>query len=166
MNTAQATEAEVDVLALATNEELEETVKEFDFDELDTVDYGSITHRVAVREDSEGNPISGFIIVGKNSPQYLTVTGNVRTANIQRSAKRGRAIETATKEGAALVSKTVVANDKAIALAVVVDWFGMTKGGKPMEFSKEAVLRAFQKLPTWQNKVLAALEVDANFTKV
>lgn len=123
------------------------------------------THKVAVIEDDDGNPIAGFVIVGKNSPEYQQAANAVRIDNIKRAAKRKQQIDTSTDQGAAVLAKTVAANDATVALSVVIDWFGMLNNGQPMPFSKDLVAKMFEKLPQWQVKVLNELEVEANFTK-
>jgi hypothetical protein len=137
--------------------------KGFDISALDTEDQA--THRVAVIEDVEGNPVTGFIIVGKNSPEYQEVANQNRIENIKRAAKRKQQIDTSTDAGAKVVVDTVSSNDRKTALAVTVGWFGMLSGGKELPFDKAIAEKMFDKKPTWQEKVLKELEADANFTK-
>jgi hypothetical protein len=135
----------------------------FNIDDLDAVDQTTHTHSVSVIDDEDGNPITGFVIVGKNSKEYQEVAQTVRIDNIKRAAKRKQQIDTATDAGAGIVARTVAGNDNAVALAVVVGWFGMLSGGEQMAFDKNMVSRMFAKFPQWEVKVLAALEADANF---
>lgn len=137
----------------------------FSLDDLDAADE-RITFDVAVKEDLDGNPICGFKIVGKNSPEAITASNAIRIANIKRASKRSKQIDSATDEGAAAISRTVELNDRSLAMAITVDWFGFTLEGAPMPFDRSRVEKLFDKYPTWQTKVLNALEVDSNFTKV
>lgn len=137
--------------------------KGFDLDQLDNDQV--ITHSVAVLQDDDGNDVTGFIIVGKNSPEYQEASKSVRINNIKRASRRKGQIDSASDVGAALIAKTVEEGDRALALSVVIGWFGMLKNGQLMKFDKEVVAKMFQKYPQWQAKVLAALEDDANFMK-
>lgn len=138
----------------------------FDIENLDNDSINEIKHTVAIAEDAEGNPTMGFIIVGKNSLQYMNATDEMRITNIKKASKRNKAIDTATDDGAALVAKTISDNDRKVALAVVTGWFGFNSEGAPATFDKRVVEKAFIKYPTWQAKVTAALENEANFTPV
>jgi hypothetical protein len=136
----------------------------FDIADLET-NNGPVTHKVAVIEDLDGNPVTGFIIVGKNSQEYQEASQAIRIENIKRAAKRKTQIDTSTDLGATVVARTVASNDKTIALAVVVGWFGMLSDGKEIPLDKAVVEKMFTKYPTWQDKVLKELDVEANFTK-
>lgn len=137
----------------------------FDIDGLDASDNEPITFEVAVIKDDEGNAISGFLIVGKNSEEAVAVNRFIRMENIKRAAKRRKSVDTSTDEGAAIVAKTVDNNDRLTALAITVGWFGFNKGGVPITFDKALVEKMFDKYPRWQELVLNAFEEDANFTK-
>jgi hypothetical protein len=137
----------------------------FDVNELDNPNVQEVTHKVAVIEDEDDNPISGFVIVGKNSPQYQEAANAIRTENIKRGSKRKKQLDGSTDEGAAVIARTVKANEKTIALAVVIDWFGFNSNGQAIPFDKAMVEKMFEKKPQWQAQVNAALETDANFMK-
>ncbi len=136
----------------------------FNIDELDNDVV--VTHKCSVVEDADGESVCGFILVGKNSPEHQNAANAVRVGNIQRAGKRKTQLDTATAEGASIVSKTVAKNDRTIALAVVTGWYGFMSGGKEMPFNKELVEKMFDKYPQWQVKVLADLDIEANFMKV
>jgi hypothetical protein len=133
----------------------------FDLDNLVAV--AALTHRCGVKFDDEGEATMGFIMVGKNSPEYRQVQKEIRIENIQRAAKRKTQIDTATVEGATVVADTVEANDQRIATAVVVGWFGFTRGGKEVDFDKATAAGVLEAMPAWRDRVLADLEADANF---
>ncbi len=137
---------------------------DFDIDNLDALTRA--THACGVRFDVDGNAISGFHIVGKNSDEYLAAQAEIRSANLQRSAKRKEQIDASTPEGATAVVNVMISNERTTAMAVVTGWFGFNKGGQPMEFDKAVVAQMFDKMPTWQSKVLDDLDKEANFTKV
>lgn len=137
----------------------------FDLSSLDSADLKEPTHKVSVQDDADGESIQGFIVVGKNSEQFQKVSGAIRIDNIMRAGKRKAQIDTATEVGAGVVSRTVELNDRATALAVVTDWYGFNLEGSPVKFDPSYVAKLFNKFPQWQIKVLAALEVEANFTQ-
>lgn len=138
--------------------------KGFDIDAMNSND-DPVTHNVCVISDEDGNEVSGFIIVGKNSNEYQSVTQELRIEGIKRAARRKTTLDTSTDSGASVVARLVDENDRKKALAVVVGWYGMNSSGQPTKFDKTLVERMFTKFPTWQDKVLAALEDDANFMK-
>lgn len=136
----------------------------FEVEDLDKAD--EATFNVAVIKDEEGEPVSGFIIVGKNSPEYQAENEAIRIEGIKRASKRSKQIDTSTDAGAALVAQTVSSNEKRLALAVTVGWFGFNSEGAPLAFNKQMVEKMYAKKPTWLAEVSNALEADGNFTKV
>src|SRR4051812_4354283 len=85
-----------------------------------------VTVKVPVLFDEDGEPKAGFLIVGKNSPEYRGANHAIRSEGYQRSAKRKTAIDTATEEGASHLVSLVDGNQGRIALAVAVESFGFT----------------------------------------
>lgn len=138
----------------------------FELSNFDSVDLSRNIFDVVISRNADGDPISGFHIVGKNSIEFQTAFISTRQSGIKRSAKRSQAIDTSTDEGAALVAKTVDDNEKVFALAVTVGWFGFNLEGQPAEFDKSIVEKMFTKYPVWQKAVNLALDNDANFMKV
>jgi hypothetical protein len=143
---------------------MDQAQKGFDLENLDA-DTGPAVYKVSVIDDDDGNPQSGFIIVGKNSEQYQEAVKKIRIRNIKRAAKRKSQLDSSTDAGAEMIARTVDESDRETAMAVVIGWFGFHKSGEPMSFNREVVARMFKKYPQWQAKVLSELEVDANFTK-
>jgi hypothetical protein len=139
-------------------------VKGFDINDISSTD-SYPTHRVSVLDDEDGNTVSGFIIVGKNSNEYQAAAKQIRVNNIMRASKRKSNIDAATTAGAELIARTVDEGDRVQALAVVTGWYGFMSDGQLIRFDKTLVERMFNRYPTWQAKVLAALEDDSNFMK-
>jgi hypothetical protein len=137
-----------------------------DFDSMLESASKRVTHDVPVLFDDDGEPKAGFRIVGKNSPEYVAENRATQAEGHQRAYKRKSAIDPATDEGSFQLADLINDNKKRIALAVTVDSFGFESGGKPLQLSKAQIVAAFEKFPTWQDRVLAALENDANFLKV
>lgn len=125
-----------------------------------------VTVRVPVLFDDDGEPTAGFLIVGKNSPEYRNVNHAIRSDGYQIGAKKKTAIDTATKEGADQMVKLLDSNKSRITLAVAVETFGFTSGDKEIQLSADQKAAAFAKFPTWQDLVVAALDKDADFLKV
>ena len=125
-----------------------------------------VTFDVPVIFDADGEAVAGIKIVGKNSDEYRKESHAVRTEGHKRSAKRKTAIDASTDEGADQLVTIIDDNHKRLAMAVAVDWYGFTSNGAPVAFDKGLIATAFDKYPTWQDRVIAALENDANFLKV
>lgn len=138
----------------------------FDISNLAAIDTAAATHKVDVLFDDDGNVVSGFVILGKNSPEYQAESHAVRAEGYKKSAIRKTAIDVKTDEGSSKLVDNIDSNATRLALSVVTGWYGFTSGGAPVPFNKELVLAMFKKFPTWEDKVNAALEVDSNFLKV
>lgn len=136
----------------------------FDLDQLDS-DVVETLVKVVVIVDADGNDKSGFYITGKNSPEFQEASRQVRIDGLKRSSKRKTALDTSTDEGAGAVAKLIETNEIALACAVVKDWFGFELKGVAAKFDKQMLAKMFQKMPTWKDKVTAALENEANFLK-
>ncbi len=124
------------------------------------------TAKVPLVFDGLGDPVSGLIIVGKNSPQARNAARSVQVATVMRSNNRKSALDASTETGAEALIDTVELNNSAMALAVTVGWYGFAMNGADAVFDPEAVAAMFKKFPTWQEKVLRTLEAEANFLKV
>lgn len=137
----------------------------FDLSSLDAVGAAPLTARVTLIADADGEPVSGLIIVNKDSDEYQGENAKLRTEGLQRSAKRQTQIDAKTEEGAVALNSLITGNETRLALSVVVGWFGFSSNGEDAPFNKATVAKMFAMKPTWQAKTLAALEADANFTK-
>jgi hypothetical protein len=137
----------------------------FDISLLDDTTAAPLTARVAVIVNADGEDQSGFVILSKDSPEFQAVQAELRIEGLKKSAKRGSQIDASTDAGAETLSRLISANETRLALSVVTDIFGFSNNGEPVPFSKELVAKMFLKFPTWQQKVMASLEVAANFTK-
>lgn len=127
-----------------------------------------ITFDVGVIFDDDGNAVSGFRIVSRNSEQAKAAERAVRIENQKAAAKRNKAIDVKTDEGAAKVIDIVDGQNVARAAAVVVDWFGWTKKGadgsqvvRPFDAALVPVI--LKQKPTWVEKILFAMAEDNNF---
>jgi hypothetical protein len=137
----------------------------FDLSFLSEDNAEQVTARVPVVTNEDGEDVSGFIIVSKDSKQYQEVQAQLRIEGLQKSAKRKSAIDASTDDGARALSRLIAANESRLALSVVIGWFGFTNQGVEVPFDLGTVAKMFEKKPTWQNKVTQALEVESNFTK-
>jgi hypothetical protein len=127
-----------------------------------------ITFDVAVISDDDGNPVSGFRIVSRNSDQARAAERAVRIENQKAAAKRNKAIDAKTDDGAAKIIDIVDSQNAARAAAIVVDWFGWTKkdaDGKqvPRPFEAAMVPTILKQKRTWVEQILAAQAEDNNF---
>lgn len=140
------------------------TAQSFDLDSLNA-ETQQITYDVPLVFNADGDPQSGLRIVGRDSPEYRAAYKLIRTQGIQKAGHRKTAIDQKTEAGAELLFNLTESNEETLALAVVVGWFGFTKGGVEAEFNKATVSAMFKKKPTWREEVTAALANNANFIK-
>lgn len=122
-----------------------------------------VTKKVDLVYDDEGNATAGFIIVGKDSPEYRNESHAIRTEGTKRSAVLKKQIDTKTDAGAGQLIDLVDNNTQRLAVAVVVGWYGYTNNGVEVPLDKALVKAAYDKFSTWEVKVMAALEVDSDF---
>jgi hypothetical protein len=137
-----------------------------DFDSLIANAGNRVTADVDVLFDKDGNGTAGFRIVGKNSPEYRAEQAAIRAEGTKRSSKNSTAIDTTTDEGAQRLIELVDSNQARIACAVTVETYGFESGKQPIQLSKAQIALAFEKYPTWVERVAAQLDKDADFLKV
>lgn len=128
-------------------------------------DVEQVTFDVPFIFNSDGEPETGFKIVGKNSPEYQTAQNAARIEGIKKAGVRKAPLDTSTDTGAETYSRQLAGVESRLSVAVVVGWFGITKDGVDLPFDIDTVKAIFKKYPTWREKVGAALENDANFIK-
>ncbi len=124
------------------------------------------SHVVTVLFDDEGKHQAGFEIVGKNSEQYQDVIRATSTGAIQRSVQKKQQIDATTEKGAGDLYDLGVDRNMKIAMAVVVGLPGFVDKGQPVPVTGEFIKQVFTMFPTWQEKILAALEADSNFLTI
>ncbi len=144
------------------------TAASFDLDDILGGTDKPLTFDVGVLFDDEGNAISGFRIVSRNSDQARAAERAVRIENQKAAAKRNKALDLKTDDGAAKVIDIVDGQNQARAAAIIVDWFGWTKkdadGNQvPRQFDAALVPTILKQKPTWVEKILAAHAEDNNF---
>lgn len=142
------------------------TSKIFDLD-LDEQDKTAAEEpiRVAVAVDDEGNDVCGFFVAGKNSSAYQKESQRIRAAALRRAANRKSVSDTTTEAGSVSLAKTIDANEQSLAAAILVGWFGFGRANVAIEFNRDVAAGLLVKYPTWREKIIAAVEADANFTK-
>lgn len=120
---------------------------------------------VALVLDDEGNPKSGFKVVGSDSPEYQEADRAWKVKNVQKSARRGHAIQAATETGAQELVNLVAKREYSIAVSCIVGIYGFTMKGEPAVLSEDTLKAIFSKKPTWRTKVVMAIEAEQVFTK-
>ncbi len=120
---------------------------------------------VALMLDDEGNPRSGFKVVGSDSPEYQEADHAWKVKNVQKSARRGHAIQAATETGAQELVNLVARREMAICVACVKEVYGFTENGVPMPANEDTLKKIFSKKPTWRQKTCMAIEADQVFSK-
>jgi hypothetical protein len=123
-------------------------------------------HTVEVAHDDDGNMLAGFDIVGKNSTQYRDVIRATSVTAIKRSQTKKEQIDAKTEKGAGTLYDLGEDRNRKIAIAVVVAAPGFVSNGQPVELTEGFLNLCFDAQPTWQEKILAALEADANFLAI
>jgi hypothetical protein len=136
----------------------------FELSNLEDLDEATV--KVPLRFNADGDAISGFILVGKNSPQFQDAQQKGRIEGIMKGAKRKSALDTTTEAGAKTFADMLSSSDRAVTLACVVDWYGFNLEGAPMKFDRNIVEKLFTKFPNWLTLCTAALDKDSNFMKV
>ena len=123
-------------------------------------------HTVEVVHDDDGNMLAGFDIVGKNSTQYRDVIRATSVTAIKRSQTKKEQIDAKTEKGAGTLYDLGEDRNRKIAIAVVVGAPGFVSNGQPVDLTDGFLNLCFDAQPTWQEKILAALEADANFLAI
>jgi hypothetical protein len=143
----------------------------YDLDAILAAPEKPITHKVGVIFNEDGEPISGFYIVGRNSDEHRKVDKALKIVNQQAAAARSKAIDQKTQAGAEKVITVIDAQNVARAAAVTVGWFGWDKkgdDGKPVArpFDASLMPAILKQKPTWVEKIQFALFEDNNFLPV
>lgn len=121
---------------------------------------------VSVLFDEDGNHKAGFEIVSKNSTQYRDVIRATSVTAIKRSQTKKEQIDAKTDAGAGTLFDLGEDRNQKIAMAVVVGLPGFVSAGQPVPVTGEFLKAVFDKFPTWQDAIIAALEKDANFLAI
>lgn len=124
------------------------------------------SHIVTVLFDDDGNHKAGFEIVSKNSDAYRDVIRATSTSAIKRSQQKNKQIDAKTDAGASELYDLGEDRGMKIAMAVVIGLPGFVDKGVQVPVTGAFLKAVFTKFPTWQDKILAALEADANFLTV
>ncbi|MES2262093.1 MAG: hypothetical protein V4724_26530 [Pseudomonadota bacterium] len=124
------------------------------------------TFVVPVKYDDEGEVAAGFEITSKNSGPYQDAIRETTVGTIKRSQQKNKQIDGKTDEGANALYDLGEDRNMRIAVAVVVGLPGFVDKGVPVPVTPEIVKALLTKMPTWLDKIIAALEVDANFLTV
>lgn len=124
------------------------------------------THTVTVLFDDDGNHQAGFEIVSKNSDAYQSAVRETSVGAIKRSVQKNKQIDGKTDEGAGQLYDLGEDRNMKLAMSVVVGLPGFVDKGQQVPVTKEFLTAVFTKFPTWQDKILAALEADSNFLTV
>lgn len=134
--------------------------------DLSTLDQSTdLTFDVPVVFGADGEAVSGFKVVGRNSQQYRDAKRKQDVLAIKKAAQRGKTPDGKTDAGAESLIDDVTHRETAVAIACVVEWYGFSKGGAALALSEDALIEVFSKRPTWLSKVSAAVAADENFTQ-
>jgi len=115
--------------------------------------------------DAEGKATDGVKVVGADSKQYQDFERDWQVRSVQRNASRGTSINAATESGAAELVDLMPRREMMICLACVVEIYGFTIDGKPVELNEETLKMLFTARPTWRRKIVNAVEAEQVFIK-
>ena len=121
--------------------------------------------RIAVAVDDEGNDVCGFFVAGKNSSAYQKESQRIRAAALRRASNRKGVSDSSTEAGSVALAKSIDDSELSLASAIAIDWFGFARNNVPVPFDRAVASGLLAKYPTWREKIIAAVEADANFTK-
>lgn len=129
-------------------------------------DFANITSRVVVA--GEGDKECGFVIVGADSPQYLTEHDRQRNEGqmYRRAANKGEVpkIDLETEAGQAIYQARLDTNLTALAVACTTGWFGFTDStGAPVPYDPAMAAQMYGKKKAWRTAVTDALDEDKRF---
>lgn len=126
----------------------------------------AVTSDVVFEYDEDGNPKTGFKIVGPDSVQYRSAQEAQRIAGLKRRINSGKKAQSnlKTEEGQAELDRLTQENLTQNATVVVVDWFGFEDdNGKPAKFDPAQVTLIYEARQSWRDKVVEALYQEDAF---
>lgn len=124
-----------------------------------------VTYDIPFSFDGDGNTIAAITIVGKNSQQYKDADRRITRVALKKSSVRGRPLDLKKDSDSEEFLDTREATNIGLAVAVTVGWFGLTSGGEEFPFSADAAKTLYTANSVVLNKVLSAVEDQANFLK-
>src|SRR5271167_1278928 len=133
--------------------------------ELDLSGDNATTYDVPFHFDAEGNADAYITVVGKNSQQYKDAERTTTRVALKKSSVRGRPLDMKKDSDAEEFIDQREVTNVAIAAAVTVGWFGLTDKGVEYPFSAANAKALYTKHAVVRDKVLAAVEDQANFLK-
>lgn len=123
-----------------------------------------ITSDVVIAYDENGNPKTGFKIVGPDSKEYRAEQERQRKAGMKRRVHAGKKDALKTEEGQAEFDRLTQENITATAIAVVVDWYGFEDdAGNAAPFNAAQLPAIFTAHPSWRDKVADAIYEEGDF---
>ena len=162
------TKTETTAVAIAHNAATDIIDAGFDISRILAVDAAPLEKPfvVSVLFDEDGNHKAGFEIVSKNSDQYRDVIRATSVTAIKRSQTKKEQIDAKTDKGAGTLYDLGEDRNQKIAMAVVIGLPGFVSAGQQLPVTGDVLKALFDKFPVWQEKIIAALEVDANFLAI
>jgi hypothetical protein len=115
--------------------------------------------------DDDGKVNAAIQVVSKNSQKYKDTERLLSRMALKKSAVRGRPLDLKKDADSDEFLDQREQTNVALAVAVTVGWYGLTSGGQNYEFTAEAAKALYSKNSIVRDKVLAAIEDQANFLK-
>jgi len=121
--------------------------------------------KVEFEFDEDGNPTRWFRVLGANSDEYQEAERAWRVKNVQKAARRGRAIEAATQTGAQELVLQTEKRELALITACLKEVHGFFfVNGDPCPANEATLKTIFKARPQWRFKTLQAIESEQVFT--
>ncbi len=125
---------------------------------------GKTPFRLVIGKDADGTE-AGFMCMGVGSDEYEESERQIQILNIQEAATRKKILDMAEAADAAMVHDGADIRRAVTLKHCVIDWFGFTTDdGAPAPFNHESLMRVLKRRPRWQDRILAELEQERDFT--
>lgn len=115
--------------------------------------------------DDDGKVNAAIQVVSKNSQKYRDAERAISRTALKKSAVRGRPLDLKKDSDSDELLDQRDATNVALATAVTVGWYGLTNGDVEYAYSPDAAKFLYEKNTIVRDKVLAAIEDQANFLK-
>lgn len=120
---------------------------------------------LVLQRDADSNATAGLYVQSPNAEDVQDVQNRLIAEGLRKSALRGAPIDLKNEDDAAQHVADSEARKTEVALAAVSGWYGIVRHGEPVAFSRDSLRELFNKRPSWRDRVLAALDNEANFTR-
>lgn len=123
------------------------------------------TYDIPLSFDAQGNTDAFITVLGKNSKAFRDTERTLNRVALKKSAVRGRPLDLKKDSDSDEFIESRELHNVTIAVAVTTGWTNLQNGDAEYVYSTENAKDLYTKNVHVLNKVLAALEDQANFLK-